>query len=92
MLLVNSLVYDYYTRFKQLKWLCCTKEFGESQAVVASFQATKWRSTMRGRRNIPEAAAGGGVQATPGRKQEEEQHQQESTESSIIDDDDDDFA
>ena len=71
-----------------MKWLCCTIEFGDSQAVVASFQATKWRSTMRGR-NIPEAAAGGGVPAAPGTKQEEHQHQ-ESTESGIIDDDDDD--
>ena len=53
-----------------MKWLCCTKEFGDSQTtgIVASFHATKWRSTMRGR-NISEAAAGGGVPAAPGTKQ-----------------------
>ena len=70
-----------------MKWLCCTIEFGDAQTVVASFQATKWWSTIRGR-NIPEAA-GGGVPVAPGTKQEEHQ---KSNESDIIDDDDDDFA
>ena len=65
-------------RFKQVQWLCSTKEFGESSSVVASYQSTKWRSNMRGKHIVPESG-----DAAQGIEQE-----RKKTESDIDDDND----